>query len=95
MESYIGANGSYNQVSDARFKRNISGLNSILSKVMQLQPKEYEYIKNNPTIDRSMGFIAQEVLPLFPMLTSELKHPDKNEKDNTIYYGVNYAGFSV
>ena len=40
-------------------------------------------------------FITQEVIPLFPQLIGDFKHPTKGTTDNNIYHSINYAGFSV
>lgn len=42
------ATGAYSSVSDRKVKTNIRSMNSILSKVGELMPSQYEYIHNNP-----------------------------------------------
>lgn len=93
--SHIGMDGTWNQVSDARFKTNILNMDNVLDKVKALQPKKYEYINNNPTHKISSGFLAQEVMPIFPELVSDFKTPKQDATDTTIYHAINYAGFSV
>jgi hypothetical protein len=94
--SYIVANdGSYNTVSDARFKTNIQNIGNVMERVMQLQAKSYEVETANIAPKASTGFIAQEVLPLFPDLISTFEHPTKDTSDQKVYYGINYAGFGV
>jgi hypothetical protein len=87
--------GSYNSVSDFRLKKNINKMESILDKVMSLQPKSYQFKAQNPNNKTSTGFIAQEAMLLFPDLVSEFKHATTDTTDNSTYYGINYAGFSV
>jgi hypothetical protein len=60
------------QTSDARVKENIDVIDNALNKVLQLRGVYFNYI-NHP-IQREIGFIAQEVEPIFPELivTSEI-----------------------
>jgi hypothetical protein len=87
--------GSYSALSDARLKKDVSKMETVLDKVMALQPKTYKYISNKETDRRSSGFIAQEVMPLFPDLVSDIPNPTKDSTDTTVYHGINYAGFGV
>lgn len=64
------ANGAYNQLSDARFKTNVMTLAPVLPRLMQLQPKSYQYIDNPEDEDRSLGFLAQEVEEVFPEMVN-------------------------
>jgi trimeric autotransporter adhesin len=95
-KSYIDpVNGSYVATSDARLKKDVSKMQTVLDKVMALQPKTYKYLDNKETDGFSTGFIAQEVMPLFPDLVSDFKRTTKDSTDNTVYHGINYAGFGV
>ncbi len=95
-KAYVAAfDGAYVQLSDARVKTNVNSMPSLLDKLQLLTPKKYEYVNGNPGHQKSIGFIAQEVMPLFPELVSPIDHINKDEKDETVYYGINYAGFSV
>lgn len=78
--------GAYTQSSDGRLKSNVQQLKPILSKVSQLKALSYRY-KNAAEDAATIGFIAQEVLPVFPELVSYSEADD--------LYGINYAGFSV
>ena len=81
--------GSLNPVSDARIKTNVQPLDPVLEKLMQLQPVSYMK-KNAPQgTKRGIGFIAQQVLALFPLLVS----PGMGEKGDML--GLNYSGFNV
>ena len=96
VKSYISPiDGAYVAISDARFKKDINKMNNVLDKVMALQAKSYKYLDNKETDKRSSGFLAQEVMPLFPELVSDFQHPINDTTDNTIYHGINYAGFGV
>lgn len=93
--SIASIDGAYTSASDRRYKKNINDLGSVLHKVMMLQAKTYEFIEENPIHKISTGFIAQDILPLFPDLVSELDPNKKNAGTGGPYYGLNYAGFGV
>jgi hypothetical protein len=78
--------GAYTQSSDGRLKSGVEKLGATLSKLQQLQPLQY-YYKNAKKAEPTIGFIAQEVAPIFPELVSYSEADD--------LYGINYAGFSV
>ena len=86
--------GTYSAISDKRLKTNIRPMETILDRVMQLKVSRYEFIKNNPFKKQSIGFIAQEVEPLFPEVVSKQQIDDPNVeiKDQ---YGMDYAGMSI
>jgi hypothetical protein len=87
LRGFINAStGEYTQGSDRKLKEQIQSAPDFLDKVMKLQPKRYRY-KQSTEQTGSIGFIAQEVAPLFP----EFVH--YSEADDL--YGINYAGFSV
>ena len=77
---------SFNQTSDGRFKTDVSQLGSVMDKVMQLEPKSYRF-KTDPEADRQIGFIAQEVLQLFPDCVQYEEEIDR--------YTLSYTDFSV
>lgn len=86
--TFAALDGAYTPSSDSRFKTNIRPMQSVLTKIMQLAPAQYQYIDNNPNQEQSLGFIAQEVKNIFP----ELVNTVESEAD---LHTVNYAGFSV
>ena len=70
--AYISnVNGAYVQLSDARLKKEIEPLGSVLSGVLKLKPASYHYLDNTSSDVRSLGFIAQEVGEVFPNLVRE------------------------
>ena len=99
LKAYITpVDGAYIQMSDARLKKDIVQMGSVLDKVIALKPRNYKYISNENSKDAnkiSIGFIAQEVMPLFPNLVSDFNGGGKDSKGKTVYHGVNYADFSV
>jgi hypothetical protein len=91
--------------SDERFKKNIKPINSALAKIMQIQPKQYEYRTDEyPAMhfDKNInyGFIAQELEKVLPELTdNKTAIPDPKRNKNSFnfkmtqgYYSVNYIG---
>ncbi|TAD96326.1 MAG: hypothetical protein EAZ97_14270, partial [Bacteroidetes bacterium] len=75
----IGNGGT--QISDRRLKENISGLKSVLPKIMQLNGYRYNLIGQKET---EIGVIAQEIEAQFPEITGKV---EKNGKE---YVGVKY-----
>jgi hypothetical protein len=89
--SFNSVTGNYTPVSDRQFKTNIQPLESMLSKVMALKPTRYELKDQNPQHLQSLGFIAQEVRPLFP----ELVFDNNNDRGGDSYLTLDYAGFGI
>jgi hypothetical protein len=87
-----GDDGSYISYSDKRLKKNIEEISPVLDKVLKLKAKNYQFINTKATSRKSMGFISQEVIDLFPELVSSSK---RSTEDSTLYLGIKYAGFSV
>ncbi|PHN04716.1 tail fiber domain-containing protein [Flavilitoribacter nigricans] len=83
---FNASTGAYSQSSDGRLKSDIQKMASVLPQVKKLQPLSYRYKSAAPNTT-TIGFIAQEVAPVFPELV------DYSEADDL--YGINYAGFSV
>ncbi|MGH1433776.1 MAG: tail fiber domain-containing protein, partial [Lewinella sp.] len=64
--SFDQASGNYSPTSDARLKTNISVLSGVLPRLLELQPKYYNYKTN---LDRKYhGFLAQDLQAVFPEL---------------------------
>ena len=87
--------GSYTLYSDSRLKTNIIPLPPLLDKVMKLQPSEYEMKFQNPTHQKSFGFIAQEVKLLFPEMVDVIQDTSRSYEGITDLHAINYTGFSV
>lgn len=65
-------------IPDTEVKKNIAAMEDQLQKLMQLQPKKYEYDINNFKYlklqkGKQYGFIAEEVQAIFPELVTEKK----------------------
>lgn len=85
--------GEYVGYSDRRLKTNIEEMPPVLSKLLKLQPKIYEMKANNIHHEKTIGFVAQEVKPLFP----ELVFVSKNEGTPGMedLHAISYSGFGV
>ena len=83
---YLTQNGSWNLNSDRALKENIRPLQGILDKVLRLKPVRFQWQKNK--LD-DLGFVAQDVEPIFPELVSQVNLADSAIK------GLPYATFGV
>jgi hypothetical protein len=82
-------NGSLYIASDERIKTNIEPLDPVMDRIMQLEPVTYmmkDAIKGHR---RNMGFLAQNVTPLFPQIISH------NMPGGDDLLGLDYSGFGV
>jgi hypothetical protein len=86
--SFVGSfdkvSGAYTSVSDMTLKHNVKPLESVMPKVLSLQPKNYSFI-DDATNSNQIGFISQEVEKLFPELVIEVEGIKM----------LNYSQFSV
>jgi len=71
-------------ISDARFKKEITDIPNILDKLLALRPVHYLLISEEDGTQPNVGFIAQEVLPLFPNVVYD-ENPD--------HIALNYVEF--
>jgi hypothetical protein len=67
----IAGDGTTSTGSDRRLKKNISTLENVLDRVAQLRPVRYQMKDETGVVPTHIGFIAQEVEPLFPEFVSE------------------------
>ena len=88
--SFNYSSGAYSATSDRRLKETIQPMKPVLADVMKLQADEYTYIAD-PEQKPCLGFIAQEVEPLFPQLIT----PPINDGKGKTPYMMNYSGFGV
>lgn len=93
-----GSTVIYATSSDRRLKKNILPMENILDKIMLLKPCNYDWINTDKA---SFGFVAQEVLPIFPQMFNEQRNSDGNieepcDKDTgePSYYGLDYGRFT-
>ena len=77
--------------SDVRYKENIKNIPDVTDKVMRLRPVFYDlktpkdYIDDTMRLKNRVGFIAQEVKPLFPELVNYLPEADMYTLDYTSF----------
>lgn len=87
---FNSTSGAYTTISDRRLKSEIKPLYSVLHKIGNLKPSSYFF--NGDHFKRSeIGFIAQEVLPVFPELVNQSRVGDSDEQ----LFTPDYAGFGV
>ena len=85
--SFDDVSGIYSAISDKRVKNDIEDLYSVLDKVLLLKAKKYHFLSQSEQDNKYIGFIAQEVLPLFPELVGYNEETDR--------YNLDYATFSI
>ena len=93
------ASVSYDTSSDRRLKEDISAMETMIDKIMLLNPATYKWKGDN---FNSFGFIAQEVYNVFPELRPDVSsYCDVNDLENPIdrngnpyYYGLDYGKFT-
>ena len=91
----------YDQSSDRRLKTNITDMRSMIDKIMELRPREYNWIADN---ESDYGFIAQEVHETFPHMREDVScyccedmddmECPVNKDGEPIYFGVDYGRFT-
>jgi hypothetical protein len=69
--AFIDTSGNYWQVSDRSIKRDISSLENSLDRLMQLRAVSYHFRNEPKNTPVSLGFVAQEVQPIFPEVVRE------------------------
>lgn len=85
--AYIATtSGLYMDTSDKRLKKNITEVESVLEKVNNLKAYRYLYKDQDLSSKKILGFMAQDVQPLFPELVGQAEDG---------FYALNYAGFGV
>ena len=82
--------GKYFVLSDERRKTNIQTMPAVLKKISQLKPSVYQ-LKNSTDKKYYEGFIAQDVMKIFPGLVAH----NTDEKRGFDTYMLDYDGFGV
>jgi hypothetical protein len=86
--NFNGSTGAYSATSNRHLKTDITILNAdVLARVKHLEPSRYRYLRD-PNNQFTIGFIAEDIQPLFPELVETVGEEGEN-------MAVNYAGFSV
>lgn len=87
---YMRQDGVWQRNSDRSLKHDITPMDDALALAMQLRPVRYKW---NSTNTPCLGFIAQEVLPLFPEIVSETTHGTGDASRKVL--GMKYDTFGV
>jgi len=92
----INYTGTITDVSDRRLKENVQDLFDSLDKICQLDAKSYTLIadRGNENTTVELGFIAQEVQPVFPEIVKEVQKFAVDENGQETTEEVNYLGVS-
>ncbi len=86
--TFSATSGTYTSSSNRRLKTDIIAIGEdILKRTLQLEPVSYRFI-SNPQSEPTIGFIAEDVKPLFPELVDAVGENSEN-------MAINYAAFSV
>ena len=86
--NFNAGTGAYTATSNRHLKTNVQLLDAdVLNRIQQLQPASYTYIRD-PLQQRTLGFMAEDVQPIFPELVDSVGENGEN-------MAINYAGFSV
>jgi Chaperone of endosialidase len=83
--------GVYSALSDRRLKKNIASLNPVLNKILSLNAYNYNMLDSEDNGRKSIGFMAQDVQPLFP----ELVHQNRDRETNEPFLMMDYSSFGV
>jgi hypothetical protein len=79
-EARLDSGGSWSKASDRRLKRDVQPATHLFEKLLALQPVEFYYTTQDVETmpHKSVGFIAQDVEPVFPHLVvgTETKYLD-------------------
>ncbi len=84
---WIDPDGSYQNSSDRRLKKNIEPVTGMLPRLLALKPRTFNMNTESDSDPRSIGLIAQDVKEIFP----ELDVVQENEG----MLGLSYSDFSV
>jgi hypothetical protein len=83
--------GVFAALSDKNLKKNIAAINPVLDNVVKLNAYKYNFLKSADSDRKSIGFMAQDVLPYFP----ELVYQKKDRETKEPFLMMDYSGFGV
>jgi len=79
--------GAYTNVSDRRLKENVRPLTGVLSRVKALKPSSYTF-KDDAEQKAYLGFMAQDVMELFPEVVTQGAIGDSGQEIFTMDYSA-------
>ena len=82
--------GQYYTTSDERLKTNIKPMSTMLNKIGELKPSTFQFKDDKKSQERN-GFIAQDVMKIFPNLVVHNVNPERKLD----VYTMDYSGFGV
>jgi len=82
--------GQYYTTSDERLKTNIKPMPAMLNKIGELKPSTFQFKDDKKSRERN-GFIAQDVIKIFPNLVVHNVNPERKLD----VYTMDYSGFGV
>jgi hypothetical protein len=88
--TFNNSNGVYTAVSDERLKTNVKPMSTMLEKIEQLKPCTYQF-KNTRDSQEYSGFIAQDVMKVFPSLVLHNFIPERKLD----IYTMDYSAFGI
>ncbi len=83
--------GNWDVSSDRKLKKNIEDAESVLDRALKVQLRRYNWKEEPNGAKKSMGVIAQELLPLFPDMVGHTEEKTTGESHLT----VGYADFGM
>jgi hypothetical protein len=91
--SFKGSSGVYMVASDEKLKTNIRKMPDVLDKLQKLNASLYQFKDQAERKDTAthLGFLAQDVLKVFPQLVSRQLDQERGLDS----YGLDYSGFGV
>ena len=88
LKSYVQADGTYTNVSDQRFKTDITPARSYLGDLLKIQVVNYRW-KDDDSAEKKLGVIAQQVEQVFPaMVKNVVGNTQTGETQKMIPYEV-------
>jgi len=88
LKSYTQADGTYTNLSDQRFKTDITPARSYLGDLLKIQVVNYRW-KNDDSAEKKLGVIAQQVEQVFPaMVKTVFGNTQTGETQKMIPYEV-------
>ncbi len=88
--SFNNTTGAYTSLSDEHLKTNIKPIASMLDRINQLKPCSYQF-KNTTDNQEYNGFIAQDIMKVFPSVVTR----NVNKEHNLDIYTIDYSSFGV
>ena len=83
-------NGVYTSTSDRNLKKDLEPIGPVLPLINKITPFLFHYVDNSSTDPLTVGFMAQDVQPYFPIAVKSIIN-----KDGSTYLGIQYQFMTV